>query len=112
MAPISALVIWPARHSIGSSQRGSGAPTKKRKAATVAVITRNLEEQFADLELPTDEETMNLVDADYVYHMEQDNTQLRNNNIWVNQQNYMLQQEVERLRGMMMGMVSGGGQMM
>ena len=115
LVPPAAAVCWrepvtPPR--LLNQQPLPGAPTKKRKAATVAVITRNLEEQFADLELPTDEETMNLVDADYVYHMEQDNTQLRNNNIWVNQQNYMLQQEVERLRGMMMGMVSGGGQMM
>jgi len=82
-----------------------GAPHKKRKA-----VLRNLEQEFAqpDLDFPTDDENMNLVDADYVYHMEQENMQLRNNNDWLQQKNYMLQQEVERLRVMMMGMVGMG----
>jgi hypothetical protein len=86
------------------TREAPGAPTKKRKAL------RNLEQEFSELELATDDENdnMNLVDAEYVYHMEQDNMQLRNNNDWIQQQNYILQQEVERLRSMMMGMMGGG----
>jgi hypothetical protein len=86
------------------TREAPGAPTKKRKA----LRNLNLEQEFADQELPTDDENMNLVDAEYVYHMEQDNMQLRNNNDWIQQQNYMLQQEVERLRSMMLGMVGMG----
>ena len=89
---------------LNKTREAPGAPTKKRKA----LRNLNLEQEFADQELPTDDENMNLVDADYVYHMEQDNMQLRNNNDWIQQQNYMLQQEVERLRSMMMGMVGMG----
>lgn len=92
---------------LNKTREAPGAPTKKRKAPAAAVV-RNLDKEFAELELPTDDENMNLVDAEYVYHMEQDNMQLRNNNDLFQQQNYMLQQEVERLRSMMMGMMGGG----
>ena len=74
-----------------------GAPTKKMKPAA----TRNLEQEL-------DDETMNLVDADYVYHLEKDNTQLRNNNELLLHEIYALKQEVDRLRSIMMGMVGMG----
>lgn len=86
-----------------NKQELPGAPTKKMKPAA----TRNLEKHFAEEELE-DDETMNLVDADYVYHLEKENTQLRNNNDWFQHENYMMKQEVERLRSMMMGMVGMG----
>lgn len=85
-----------------NKQELPGAPTKKMKPAA----TRNLEKHFAE-ELE-DDETMNLVDADYVYHLEKDNTQLRNNNDWFQHENYMMKQEIDRLRSMMMGMVGMG----
>ena len=86
-----------------NKQELPGAPTKKMKPAA----TRNLEKHFAEEELE-DDETMNLVDADYVYHLEKDNTQLRNNNDWFQHENYMMKQEIDRLRSMMMGMVGMG----
>jgi hypothetical protein len=76
-----------------------GAPTRKPKAVT---SVRNLNQEF-------DEDNMNLVDADYVYHMEQDNTQLRNENEWLHQENCAMKQEIDRLRAMMMGMMGGMG---
>ena len=102
------LTLTPPR--LNKKREAPGAPTKKRKAPAAAAV-HNLDKEFADLDFPTDDENMNLVDADYVYHMEQNNMQLRNNNDWIQQQNYMLQQEVERLRSMMMGMMGGGGMM-
>ena len=88
-----------------------GAPTRKPKPAV-----RNLEKHFAEQEQLEfeDDETMNLVDADYVYHLEQMNTQLRNNNEWLQDDNYAMQQEIDKLRDMMVGMIGirGGLQMM
>jgi hypothetical protein len=86
-----------------NKQQLPGAPTKKMKP----VATRNLEKHFAEEDLE-DDETMNLVDAGYVYHLEQENTQLRNNNDWFQHENYMMKQEIDRLRSMMMGMVGMG----
>jgi hypothetical protein len=85
-----------------------GAPTRKPKPVAVAV--RNLEQE---LELE-DDETMNLVDADYVYYLEQENTQLRNNNEWLQNENCAMQQEIDKLRDMLVGMIGirGGVQMM
>jgi len=74
-----------------------GAPMKKPKPVSAV---RNLQP-----ELDYDEENMNLVDADYVYHMEQENMQLRNNNEWFHQENCSMKQEIHRLRAMMMGML-------
>lgn len=82
-----------------------GAPTRKPKpvvTTTTAGAVRNLNQEF-------DEDNMNLVDADYVYHMEQDNTQLRNENEWLHQENCAMKQEIDRLRAMMMGMMGGMG---
>jgi len=72
----------------------------KKKKTTNA----NYNIEFENLELE-DETTMNLVDADYVYHMEQENIQLRNNNEWFHQENCAMKQEIHRLRAMMMGML-------
>jgi hypothetical protein len=57
---------------------------------------------------------MNLVDADYVYHLEQMNTQLRNNNEMLQCENYAMQEEIDKLRDMLVGMIGvrGGLQMM
>lgn len=86
-----------------NKQQLPGAPTKKMKPAA----TRNLEKQFAEQELPTtDDETMNLVDADYVYHLEQENTQLRNNNEWLQNENCELENEIDRLRNMLIEMIT------
>ena len=82
-----------------NNQQLPGAPTKKMKPAA----TRNLEQELED------DETMNLVDADYVYHLEQDNTQLRNNNELLQHDNYALNQEVDRLRCMMIEMIGMRG---
>lgn len=86
-----------------NKQQLPGAPTKKMKPAA----TRNLEKHFAEQELPTtDDETMNLVDADYVYHMEQDNTQLRNENEMLQHENCELEQEIDKLRDMLVEMIT------
>lgn len=81
-----------------------GAPTRKPKAVTTttAGAVRNLNQEF-------DEDNMNLVDADYVYHMEQENMQLRNNNEWLQDEICALNQEIERFRGMMIEMIGRSG---
>ena len=94
------------------------APTKKNNTRDIRDLNQEFDDEMFEAFLNEEEEfiddedaTMNLVDADYVYHLEQDNTQLRNNNDWFQQQNYMLQQEVERLRSLIHSIVSGGGMM-
>jgi hypothetical protein len=79
------------------------ASKKPRSILTDAVSIRNLEQIFVE----QDDESMNLVDADYVYHTEQDNTSLRNNNAWLLQQNFNMQKEIDRLRTMMHSLVAG-----
>ena len=74
-----------------------GAPIRKRR---VTAAVRNLENEFYD------EDNMNLVDADYVYHMEQENTQLRNNNEWLEEENCALNEEIEKLHSMMVEMIT------
>jgi hypothetical protein len=74
-----------------------GAPTRKPKAVVAAV--RNLNQEF-------DEDNMNLVDADYVYHMEQDNTQLRNENDLLKDENCELEKEIDKLRDMLVEMIT------
>jgi len=76
-----------------------GAPTRKPKAVT---SVRNLNQEF-------DEYNMNLVDADYVYHMEQDNTQLRSENDLLKDENCELEQEIDKLRDMLVEMITLGG---
>jgi hypothetical protein len=85
------------------SKFAPGAPTKNKQKYELAPpeCPRNLEQEF----LEGEDETMNLVDSDYVYYIEQDNIRL------VCEINQMCQ-EIERLRAMMYGMVSGGGLMM
>ncbi len=78
-----------------------GAPTRKPKAVTTAGAVHK--------ELDYDDDNMNLVDADYVYHMEQENTQLRNETEWLQDENCAMKQEIDRLRAMMMGMMGGMG---
>jgi len=73
-----------------------GAPIRKPKAVT---SVRNLNQEF-------DEYNMNLVDADYVYHMEQDNTQLRNENDLLKDENCELEREVDKLRDMLVEMIT------
>jgi hypothetical protein len=76
-----------------------GAPTRKPKAVT---SVRNLNQEF-------DEYNMNLVDADYVYHMEQDNTQLRNENDLLKDEICELEQEIDKLRDMLVEMITMRG---
>jgi hypothetical protein len=64
----------------------------------VSAEPRILEQEFLEVE----DETMNLVDSEYVYYIEQENIRL------VNEINQMCQ-EIERLRGMMYWMVAGNG---
>jgi hypothetical protein len=78
-----------------------GAPVKNKKVNedVAVVVVRNLEEEFQNESLVSTEEedeTMNLVDATYVYYLEQDNTKLRNLNHWLHQQNILLLQELSR----------------
>jgi len=85
-----------------------GAPTRKPKAVTTttAGAVRNLNQEFAQPELDYNEDNMNLVDADYVYHMEQENMQLRNNNECLQCDNYAMQEEIDKLRDMMVEMIT------
>jgi len=80
-----------------------GAPTRKPKAitTTTAGAVRNLNQ-----ELEYNEYNMNLVDADYVYHMEQDNTQLRNENDMLKDENCELEREIDKLRDMLVEMIT------
>ena len=80
-----------------------GAPMKNKQKTecTVTECQRNLEQEF----LEGEDDTMNLVDSEYVFYIEQDNIRL------VSEINQMCQ-EIERLRYMMHGMVAGGGLMM
>jgi hypothetical protein len=88
------------------------APTKNTNALDIRDLNQEFDDEMFEAFLNDEAAaTMDLVDADYVYHLEQDNTQLRNNNDWFQQQNYILQQEIERLRTIMHGIVSGGGMM-
>ena len=86
------------------SKIAPGAPIKNKQKYEVPPpeCPRNLETEFLEDE---EEETMNLVDSEYVYYIEQDNGRLY-------EENNQMRQEIERLRAMMYGMVSGGGLMM
>ena len=81
-----------------------GAPTRKPKPVAAAV--RNLNQEFAQPDLDYNEDNMNLVDADYVYHMEQDNTQLRNENDMLKDENCELEREIDKLRDMLVEMIT------
>jgi hypothetical protein len=85
-----------------------GAPTRKPKVVTTttAGAVRNLNQEFAQPVLDYNEDNMNLVDADYVYHMEQDNTQLRNENEWLQDENCELEKEIDKLRDMLVEMIT------
>ena len=99
----------PNSPEVGRKQQAK-TPDAPRKAAKLSSILTDAESirNLEQCDFAGDDDTMNLVDADYVYYLEQDNTQLRNSGAWLQQQNFGMQKEIERLRAMMHSMVSGG----